>query len=246
MAGLADFARDAYDLFFQVSPITLTGGIAGTVAGGMLPIIATIGGLGGVAQGLVSGLVNGGSVGMQDFPWRFVPVTGAMAIAQTAATYPFANRRIAANATIEQPKYISLKMIWPVNQMAGMATKLALFSSLQSTLNQHNNNGGTYVVATPAMIYNNCLLLNLSDVTPDDSKQKMVHWQWDFMQPLISQSQAAGALSGLMNILNGGGVQTGSSWSGPFTQGISGAVGSAVSGIEGAVSNVGSFVGNAL
>ncbi len=27
MAGLSDFARDAYDLYFQVSPITLTGGI---------------------------------------------------------------------------------------------------------------------------------------------------------------------------------------------------------------------------
>lgn len=246
MAGLADFARDAYDLFFQVSPITLTGGVAGNVPGGMLPIMATLGGLGGLAQGLLSGLANGGSVGMQDFPWRFVPVPGAMAIAQTAATYPFANRRIAANATVEQPKSVSLKMIWPVNQMAGMATKLALFSSLQAALERHNANGGTYSVATPAMIYNNCLLLNLSDCTPEHSKQKQVHWQWDFLQPLISQSEAQGALSGLMNLLNGGGVQTTSSWSGAFTNGISSAVGNAVAGIGGAVSNVGSFVGSAL
>ncbi len=183
---------------------------------------------------------------MQDFPWRFVPVPGAQAIAQAAATYPFANRSIAANATVEQPKNISLQMIWPVNQMAGMYSKLALFSSFQAALEKHNNSGGTYSVGTPSYIFNNCILLNLSDVTPSNSKQKMIYWQFDFLQPLISQQQAAGALSGLMNILDGGGVSTSSSWSGDFTTGISSAVGTAVAGIQGAVSNVGSFVGSAL
>ncbi len=246
MAGLADFARDAYDLFFQVSPITLTGGVAGNVPGGMLPIVATLGGLGGLAQGLLSSAINGGSVGMQDFPWRFVPVPGATAVVQSAALYPFANRRIAANATVEQPKAFSLRMIWPVNQMAGMETKLALFSSLKSTLESHNNNGGTYTVALPSMLMTNCLLLALTDVTPDQSKQKQIMWQWDFLQPLISQSQAAGALSGLMSILSGGSVGTSSSWSGAFNAGVQGAIDSVATGVQGVVSNVGNFVGNAL
>ncbi|MGC9237648.1 MAG: hypothetical protein ACP5GF_12250 [Thiomonas sp.] len=246
MSGVADFARDAYDLFFQVSPITLTGGIAGSVPGGMLPVVATLGGLGGLAQGLLSGVINGGGVGLQDFPWRFVPVPGATAVLQSAATYPFANRRVAANATVEQPKSFSLRMIWPVNQEAGMETKLALFSSLKSTLETHNNNGGTYSVALPSMLMTNCLLLALTDATPDQSKQKQIVWQWDFLQPLISQTQAAGALNGLMSILSGGSVGTNPSWSGQFTAGVQGAIDSVATGVQGVVSNVGNFVSNAL
>lgn len=56
----------------------------------------------------------------------------------------------------------------------------------------------------PAMLMTDCLLLSLTDITADDSKQKQIVWQWDFFQPLLSQAQAAGALNGLMRILNGG------------------------------------------
>jgi len=249
MGGLSTAARDAYDLFFQVSPITLTGGIAGNVPGGLLPIVATLGGLGGLAQGLISGLETGQGVRLQDFPWRFLPVTGAQAVYQTAATYPFANREIAANATVQQPKSFALRMIWPVNQLAGMGTKLALFSSLKSTLESHNAAGGTYTVALPSMLMTDCLLLSLSDVTPESSKQKQIEWQWDFFQPLISQHQAAGALSGLMSILSGGSVGTSSSWSGieqSIGNGVQTGIGAIQSGVQGVVSDVGNFVGNAL
>ena len=249
MGGLATAARDAYDLFFQVSPVTLVGGIAGSVPGGLLPIVATLGGLGGLAQGLLSGLATGQGVGLQSFPWRFVPVPGAQAVYQTAATYPFANRNIAANATVQQPKSFSMRMIWPVNQLAGMGTKLALFSSLKSTLESHNAAGGTYTVALPAMLMTDCLLLNLSDATPDDSRQKQIIWQWDFLQPLISQKQAAGALSGLMSILNGGSVGTSSSWSGveqAIGNGVQTGIGAIQSGVQGVTSDIGTFVGSVL
>lgn len=249
MSGLATAARDAYDLFFQVSPITLTGGLAGAVPGGMLPIVATLGGLGGLAQGIISGLATGQGVGLQDFPWRFIPIPGAQAVYQTAATYPFANSSIAANATVHQPKSFSMRMIWPVNQLAGMPTKLALFSSLKNTLESHNESGGTYTVALPAMLMTDCLLLNLSDATPDDSKQKQIIWQWDFFQPLISQRQAAGALSGLMSILSGGSVGTSSSWSGieqSIGNGVQTGISAIQSGVQGVVSDVGNFVGNVL
>lgn len=249
MGALATAARTAYDLFFQVSPITLTGGIAGSVPGGMLPIVATLGGLGGLAQGLLSGLVTGQGIGMQDFPWRFVPITGAQAVYQTAATYPFANRFVAANATVEQPKALSMRMIWPVNQILGMETKLALFSSLKSALETHNAAGGTYTVAMPAMLMMDCILLSLSDVTPDGSKQKQIEWQWDFLQPLISQSQAAGALSGLMSILSGGSVGTSSSWSGveqAIGSGVQTGINAVQSGVQGVVSDVGQFASSVL
>lgn len=249
MGGFATAARTAYDLFFQVSPITLTGGIAGSVPGGLLPIVATLGGLGGLAQGLLSGVATGSGVGLQDFPWRFLPVTGAQAVNQTAALYPFANKNIAANATVEQPKSFAMRMIWPVNQALGMETKLALFSSLKSTLESHNAAGGTYTVAMPAMLMTDCILLSLSDVTPDSSKQKQIEWQWDFLQPLISQSQAAGALSGLMNILSGGSVGTSSSWSGveqAIGSGVQTGIGAIQSGVQGVVSDVGSFASSVL
>lgn len=245
MGALSTAARDAYDLFFQISPITLVGGIAGGVPGGLLPIIATIGGLGGLAQGLVSGLATGQGVGMQAFPWRFLPVSGAQAIYQTAATYPFANRDIAANATVQQPKSFSMRMIWPVNQVSGMATKLALFSSLKDTLETHNTSGGTYSVALPSMLMTDCILLSLSDITPGGSKQSQIEWQWDFFKPLISQKQAVGALSGLMSILHGGGVSTTGAWSG-VEAAIGTGVQTGVGAIQGVVSNIGNFVGNAL
>ena len=243
MSGLSTAARDAYDLFFQISPITLVGGIAGGVPGGLLPIIATIGGLGGLAQGLASGLAAG--QGMQAFPWRFLPVSGAQAIYQTAATYPFANRDIAANATVQQPKSFSMRMIWPVNQVSGMATKLALFSSLKDTLETHNTSGGTYSVALPSMLMTDCILLSLSDITPGGSKQSQIECQWDFFKPLISQKQAVGALSGLMSILHGGGVSTTGAWSG-VEAAIGTGVQTGVGAIQGVVSNIGNFVGNAL
>lgn len=241
MAGIADFARGTYDLGFQVSPVILTGGLASGIPGGMLPIMGLLGGMAGFAQGLLTT----GALSMQDFPWRFVPIPGSTAIAQTAATYPFANRRIAANATVEQPKNVSLRMIAPVNQAGGFITKLPLFTSLQSSLSQHNNTGGTYIVVTPSLIYPNCLLLNVSDVTPDGSGQKQTMWQWDFVQPLISQQQATGALNGLMNMISGGSKFTNPSWSGVgssintgiagVTQGAQGLVNSGISGIVGSL-----------
>ena len=124
---MSRYAESSYDLFYQISPITLTGGIVGGVTGGMLPIVATLGGLGGLAQGLLSGVATGRGVSLSDFPWRFVPAEGAQAISQTAALYPFANRQIASNATVQQPKTFAMRMIWPANQVAGMLTKTALF-----------------------------------------------------------------------------------------------------------------------
>lgn len=242
-------AETAYDLFYQISPVTLTGGLAGNVTGALLPIVATLGGLGGLSQGLLSGISSGAGVSLSDFPWRFMPVSGAQAVYQTAALYPFANRQIAANATVEQPKTFALKMIWPVNQTGGMLTKTALFSSLKATLESHNANGGTYTVAMPAMFMTNCLLLSLSDITPDDSRQKQVIWQWDFFQPLLSQAQAAGALSGLMRILDGGGVATSSSWSGiepAIGSGVQTGINAVSTGVQGVASDIGNWVGSVL
>ena len=210
MAFQSTFFRDSYDLAFQVSPIILTGGIASGIPGGMLPIIMLVGGLAGFAQGLLSS----GGLSMQDFPARFIPTPGTTAILQSIGQYPFANRNIAANATIEMPKNIGFQMIAPVQDSGGYLTKLALFTSLQSALNNHNNNGGTYTLATPSMIFPDCVMLGMTDATQTSSKQQQIMWQLDFQQPLISLQSAQAAFNGLMGLLDSGAQVAAGSWSG--------------------------------
>jgi hypothetical protein len=210
MAGQSTFFRDAYDMAFQVSPIILTGGIASGIPGGMLPIIMLVSSIGGIAQSLFSG----GGLTMQDFPARFLPTTGTTALLQSIGQYPFANRQVAANATIEMPKSIGFKMVAPVQSSGGYLTKLALFSSLQSSLNQHNNAGGTYTLVTPSLIFDNCVMLGMSDVTQTGSHQQQIMWQMDFQQPLISIQSAKAAYNSLMSkVAAGSHVATGA-WSG--------------------------------
>lgn len=229
-------AAIAYDLSFQISPIILVGGIAANTLGGMLPIIA----LGGQALSALQGAISGG-VNTDAFFARYVPIPGSTLINQTVATYPFANQATAANATIQQPLAISLRMIAPVKDAAGYLTKLAIWTSLQNSLVAHNAAGGSYTIATPWFIYTNCLLQTITDTTGGDGKQQQIMAQWDFVQPLTTQMQASSAYNSLMSKLSSGapvGPATApgtSIWSNAAT-----AVGSAA---QNAVSNITSITG---
>lgn len=233
---ISDAFRTTYDLAFQVSPIILVGGIAANTLGGMLPIIA----LGGQVAAAVQGALSGG-VNTDAFFARYVPVPGSTLINQSIATYPFANQATAANATIQQPLNISLRMIAPVKDTAGYLTKTAIWVSLQNSLVAHNAAGGTYTIATPWFIYTGCLLTAITDTTGGDTKQQQIMAQWDFVQPLTTQMQANSAYNSLMSKLSGG-AQVGpatapgaSMWSSAAT-----AVGSAA---QNAVSNITSITG---
>ena len=98
--------RDIYTIAFQVSPIILEGGMVADFPGGLLPIVALLGGL-----GLVQSAIAGQGVGLNDFSFYFRPMPGSTIINQSVATYPFANQRVAANATIQEPTNISLTLI---------------------------------------------------------------------------------------------------------------------------------------
>lgn len=200
MAFISDAVRSSYDLAFQVSPIILVGGIASNTLGGMLPIIGLTGQLLGAAQGVLSS----GSLSADDFFARFVPVPGSTLVSQQIATYPFANQAVAANATIQQPLTISLRMIAPVKDTAGYLTKTAIFTALQNSIVAHNAAGGLYTIATPAMIYPNCLLLDITDATGGGTKQQQIEYIWTFVQPLVTQQQATSALNSLMSKLSSG------------------------------------------
>lgn len=225
MGAQSDFFRDAYDLTFQVSPIILTGGIASGIIGGMLPISLLLGGLAGLVQGAIS---NGG-ITMRDFPWRFLVQPGTQVISQSIGEYPFANRHVAANATIEQPLNISYKLINPVNNAGGYLTKLPLFTSLQSSLVAHNSSGGTYTLIMPSLILQNCVMLDMSDATAGGT-QAQIQWIMNFRKPLISVQAGQQAFNGLMNILSQGQQSATGAWSG-----IEASVGSQVSNLVNAL-----------
>lgn len=194
------YYRGQYDLAFQVSPIILQNGIADAVQGSLMPIT----------------MLTGGSPQTIDEAFAtFLPMPGGTLISQSVGMYPFANQAVAANATIQQPLTLSMVMIAPVNQRGGYLTKLQTFSALQRSLALHNSAGGMYIVATPAYIYQNMLMLTMTDITPDDVKQKQIEWQLDFVQPILTVEGAAAAQSSLMQkITQGGKILAPLSWSG--------------------------------
>ena len=206
----ANVGRSAYDLAFQVSPIILTGGSASSILGNALPIIALVGQLASFAQGFATS----NTLSPDDFFARYIVMPGGTLISNAVATYPFANQQIAANAMIEQPLNISLQMIAPVKDSGGYLTKLALFTALRTSLQQHVNAGGTFAIATPAYVYTNCLLTGLTDTTSGVGKQQQIIWQLDFTRPLITQQQATAAYGALLQKFSSGQQITNLSYSG--------------------------------
>lgn len=177
--------RSLYDLAFQISPVIFSGGIASGIRGGMLPVVATL-------SSLIDITLS------QDIPWRFVVKPGGTVINQAIGLYPFANQRVAANAVVEEPLYIGLQLISPVNQTAGYTTKLAVFTSLRDTFQNHIDMGGTFIIATPSYIYEDCLLLSITDAT-SGTRQQQILWNLEFQKPLVSTSGAKQAYSQLLD-----------------------------------------------
>jgi hypothetical protein len=212
-------SRTAWAIAFQKTPILLTRGIATNLPGGILPIVALTEAAN-FATGLLQGKIN---IDLDNFFANWKPMPGSALISFQAATYPFANQAIAANAIISQPLPISMLMTCPAQlppasgnvQLAptlpgqtalaqksgGYPGKLAVITALQTTLALHSGLGGTYSVMTPSFIYTDCLLLNMRDVSGGESQQVQYTYQFDFLQPLVSLASAQSALNSLMQKL---------------------------------------------
>jgi hypothetical protein len=202
----------AFKLSFQISPIILTGGLAQSITGGMLPIISIT-----EALNFVDGLLSGASDldNLDNFFAQFVPVTGGSLIDNQVGEYPFANQAVAANAIIAQPLKISMRMICPVREAFGYAAKLATIEALQAALAQHNSMGGTYTVATPSFLFTNCIMTGMRDASNGDSAQAQNAWQLDFVQPLLTLQAAQQAQNSLMSQISSGAAINGQpAWSG--------------------------------
>lgn len=190
----------AFKMSFQLSPIILTGGIAGAIPGGMLPIILITQALD-FAEGLLAGAEN---IDLDNFFANFTPLPGSTLIDQSIGKYPFANQSVAANAVIRQPLTISLRMICPARDESGYALKLATMTALQAALALHNASGGTYTVATPSHFYTNCVMTNMKDTSNGASMQAQNTYQLDFEQPLLTLQDAILAQNNLMSRISAG------------------------------------------
>lgn len=236
MSGSAftSISREIFKLGYQISPIILTGKSRLTefVPGGMLPIIALTESIN-FARGILGGA---GDLNLDDFFGQFEPLPGGTLISNRIGDYPFANQRVAANAVVVDPLRISLRMVCPARGPGAYLTKLATMSALRATLNLHSTTGGTYIVATPAFIYVDCLLTDLRDITQSSGKQVQAEFQFDFTRPLITEEDAIGALNAQMTAIANGTPTTGAP-SGPALI-VGHALGGAGPAILGAAQNV--------
>lgn len=207
---MTSIGRIAFQLGFQISPIILTGGLAQNIPGGMLPIISLT-----EAANFVVGLLSGGgSIELDNFFAQFIPLPGSTLIDNQIGQYPFANQAVAANAIINQPLRISMRMICPVRGPFGYAVKLITMIGLQRSLEQHNALGGTYTIVTPSFIYTDCVMTGLEDTTAGESKQVQTTWQLNFIKPLVSLNDAQQAYNNLMNKMASGTRVDDLAWSG--------------------------------
>ncbi|WP_353613964.1 hypothetical protein [Mangrovibacter phragmitis] len=203
------FTREIYRLGFEISPVILTDGIASGITGGMLPVVALT-----QSASFVTGLITG-SASLTDLDQYFChwqPGPGGTLIDYDIATYPFANQNVAANAILKKPLRIPMIMKAPVNSSNGAMTKLVTLSALQAVLESHASLGGTYIVATPAAIFENCILKTVMDITGQNEKIAQSTWQFMFEKPLITENQAASALNNMLNGIDLGSKLTSSAW----------------------------------
>lgn len=217
-------AAVAFATSYEVSPVILVGGIANTLGTGQPPNAQLP-----IAQLLSPNLFPGGATGqaaggsdINDFFARFILVEGGTLQEWQVATWPLANQAVAANDVIQQPLRLSLRMICPARaETVGYSGKTQVMTNLVGQLTEHINNGGYFTVVTPSYTYTGVLLTKLTDVTDwSPGAQVQVAWQWDFLQPLITNDAALAAQNVAMSRYT--------SQTGPPVRGAAGLSGSGV------------------
>jgi hypothetical protein len=184
-------------LTYQVCPIILSGGIAGQIPGGMLPMMNLF------SQSNSLGLPF--DIGdLDDAFGAFNVLPGGTLVTQAIAKYPFANQWVAANAVIREPLTISLIMDAPMRGPNAWQIKKMILTALQATLDRHNNAGGLYVVDTPAFMYENLILTSLTDNSRSNNSLPQNAWRFDFEKPLVAMSDLSGSLSQQMLKMSNG------------------------------------------
>jgi hypothetical protein len=228
-------------LTYQICPIILVGGIASQVPSGMLPMLNlfTSGGSQVNPSSLGSALILPFNIGdLDDAFGAFNVVPGGQLVLQQIGKYPFANQSVAANAVIREPLTLSVLMDTPMRGANPWRVKNQVFTALKSTLDAHNNAGGTYTVATPAFIYENLVMTSLTDISRAVNTVPQNAWRFDFEKPLVSLTELQGAMNFLTNQLTQGlatngsntGTQVGATQAQPAQMGQTFKIGGALTG----------------
>ena len=186
-----------YQTSYEISPIILVGGVAGT---GMLPLISVLSSQN-FGLGILSpALINATTPNADDYFGHFRVLPGHTLMDNEVATYPVANQTVAANAIIADPLRLAIEMLVPATSKVTVENKLSIMTALKSTLDKHTALGGWYNVATPSYIYQGCLLTSLIDASDtEEGSQSQVRWVWSFLQPLLTASAAQAAQNQAMS-----------------------------------------------
>jgi len=198
---------------YQLAPILMVGGIAANLPNGQQTVLT-------LTEGSDSVIYPDDS---QYFA-HFKPLPGGTLVDFSAAEYPFASMNMAANAMLQNALKVSLSMTCPARTGSNSYPSiLAIITRIRQQLTAHILAGGTFTVATPGNIYENCLLLALRDVSSAGDKKVQGAFQWDFVQPLITQQAATKSFNALYNKLANG-LPTGDP---PKNSGVSTVIGNA-------------------
>jgi hypothetical protein len=214
---------EQWKLSYQVSPIFLTGPPISNVPSGMLPFLSIVNPWafpttsntpGTPSQAFDLATVAMDQKSLDEAFGAFNVLAGGSLVQQTTAKYPFANQSYAANAIIRDPLHVSLIWDTPMRGENAWGQKLQVMQSVKQRLDSHNNGGGTYIVVTPAYVYDNMVMLSLTDASRGSSNLPQNAWRFDFERPLIVLQELRRAQSALMSKLTNG-VLTDGAWSGP-------------------------------
>jgi hypothetical protein len=190
----------------------LVDGITTNLTGGALPIIAIT-----EAAHFLTGILSGtDNIELDNFFAHFRPMQGSTLVDQQIGTYPLANQTVAGNAVIRQPLTLSMEMICPARDVLGYPLKLMTMTALKQVLDQHNAMGGTYIVATPAGLYTDGVMLGLRDISDQGSVQPQNRYQWDFFFPILTVQTAQQVQGSLISKLTNGSQINGTpAWTSP-------------------------------
>lgn len=185
-------ARKAYESQYVLAPILLKNGIAEEYPEKVMSILQ-------LTQ------QNGYPTDINGYFGYFSVVNGGTFMQNTTAQYPFANQYTAANSIVRQPNNASLLMNCPVSASMPLNKRQGIFQSLRSSLDQHIAKGGLFVVYTPLMIFDNCLLLSMRDGSGGDNAILQNGVIFDFQQPqILTEADAEKAQSSTMSKLSTG------------------------------------------
>jgi len=199
---MSSFGQTAFQTAYEISPIILQNGIAQFIPGGLLPITVL------TEMFDIPGIEEG------QFFAHYKPLPGSTLADWQVAEYPFFNLQMAANAVVQMPLKVSMLMVCPAQNDGGYLIKQAILTALQTEIQTHISQGGTFTVITPAYTYTNCLLTGIRDVSSAGDKQVQLMYQWDFVQPLITVSGALQVLGNFLSKVGAGNPVSTASWSG--------------------------------